>query len=116
MDRLSSKELLVRYRVGKKFYYKSVMDKEEIAKLVAALHGQGVTECDPHESHVFLPVGLVYQLTDEVRHHKGFTAAGGRFEYHLRGVIRRYPQLFEFAKKFFYGVCLKGIWIHFYAV
>jgi len=33
MDRLSLKELLVRYRVGKKFYYKSVMDKEEIAKI-----------------------------------------------------------------------------------
>lgn len=33
MDRLSTKDLLVRYRVGKKFYYKSVMDKEEVAKL-----------------------------------------------------------------------------------
>ena len=33
MDRLSLKDYLVRYRVGKKFYYKSVMDKEEIAKL-----------------------------------------------------------------------------------
>jgi len=33
MDRLGSKEYLIRYRVGKKFYYKSVMDKEEIAKI-----------------------------------------------------------------------------------
>ena len=33
MDRLGSKDYLVRYRVGKKFYYKSVMDKEEIAKM-----------------------------------------------------------------------------------
>lgn len=33
MDRLSTKELLVRYRAGKKFYYKSVMDKEEMAKV-----------------------------------------------------------------------------------
>ena len=33
MDRLSTKELLVRYRSGKKFYYKSVMDKEEMAKM-----------------------------------------------------------------------------------
>lgn len=32
MDRLSQKELLVRYRVGKKFYYKTVSDKEEMAK------------------------------------------------------------------------------------
>lgn len=31
MDRLSSKELLVRYRAGKKFFYKSVMDKQEMA-------------------------------------------------------------------------------------
>ena len=31
MDRLSSKELLVRYRAGKKFFYKSVMDKNEMA-------------------------------------------------------------------------------------
>lgn len=33
MDRLSTKEFLVRYRTGKKFYYKSVMDKEEMAKV-----------------------------------------------------------------------------------
>jgi len=33
MDRLSTKEYLIRYRVGKKFYYKSVMDKEELAKV-----------------------------------------------------------------------------------
>lgn len=32
MDRLSQKELLVRYRVSKKFYYKTVLDKEEMAK------------------------------------------------------------------------------------
>lgn len=31
MDRLSSKELLVRYRSGKKFFYKSVMDRNEMA-------------------------------------------------------------------------------------
>lgn len=31
MDRLSSKDLLVRYRAGKKFFYKTVMDKEEMA-------------------------------------------------------------------------------------
>ena len=31
MDRLSSKELLVRYRTGKKFFYKTVMDKNEMA-------------------------------------------------------------------------------------
>lgn len=31
MDRLSSKDLLARYRVGKKFYYRSVMDKNEMA-------------------------------------------------------------------------------------
>lgn len=31
MDRLSSKELLVRYRSGKKFFYKTVMDKNEMA-------------------------------------------------------------------------------------
>lgn len=31
MDRLSSKELLVRYRAGKKFFYKTVMDKNEMA-------------------------------------------------------------------------------------
>lgn len=30
MDRLSSKDLLARYRVGKKFYYRSVMDKNEM--------------------------------------------------------------------------------------
>ncbi|MBR1681056.1 BlaI/MecI/CopY family transcriptional regulator [bacterium] len=35
MDRLSSKELLVRYRAGKKFFYKTVMDKNEMA--VAAI-------------------------------------------------------------------------------
>ena len=33
MDRLSTKEFLVRYRVGKKFCYKSVMDKEEMARV-----------------------------------------------------------------------------------
>lgn len=32
MDRLSSKDLLVRYRDGKKFYYRSTFDKEEIAR------------------------------------------------------------------------------------
>ena len=32
MDRLTSKDLLVRYRDGKKFYYKSTFDKEEVAK------------------------------------------------------------------------------------
>ena len=31
MDRLSSKELLVRYRAGKKFFYKTVMEKNEMA-------------------------------------------------------------------------------------
>lgn len=31
MDRLSSKELLVRYRAGKKFFYKTIMDKNEMA-------------------------------------------------------------------------------------
>lgn len=31
MDRLSSKDLLVRYRAGKKFFYKTVMDKNEMA-------------------------------------------------------------------------------------
>lgn len=31
MDRLSSKELLVRYRAGKKFFYKTVLDKNEMA-------------------------------------------------------------------------------------
>lgn len=31
MDRLSIKELLIRYRDGKKFYYKSVMDRNEMA-------------------------------------------------------------------------------------
>lgn len=30
MDRLSSKDLLARYRVGKKFYYRSVMDRNEM--------------------------------------------------------------------------------------
>lgn len=32
MDRLSSKDLLVRYRSGKKFYYRSTFDKEEVAR------------------------------------------------------------------------------------
>jgi len=32
MDRLSAKELLVRYRSGKKFYYKTIMDKDEMIK------------------------------------------------------------------------------------
>lgn len=32
MDRLSSKDLLVRYRDGKKFYYRSTFDREEIAR------------------------------------------------------------------------------------
>lgn len=32
MDRLSSKELLVRYRSGKKFFYRTVADKNEMAK------------------------------------------------------------------------------------
>jgi len=32
MDRLSTKDLLVRYRDGKKFYYRSTFDKEEIAR------------------------------------------------------------------------------------
>lgn len=32
MDRLSSKDLLVRYRDGKKFYYRSTYDKDEIAR------------------------------------------------------------------------------------
>lgn len=32
MDRLSTKDLLVRYRDGKKFYYRSTFDKEEVAK------------------------------------------------------------------------------------
>lgn len=31
MDRLSQKELLVRYRAGKKFFYKTVLDKNEMA-------------------------------------------------------------------------------------
>ncbi|MGN0017819.1 MAG: BlaI/MecI/CopY family transcriptional regulator [Candidatus Gastranaerophilaceae bacterium] len=30
MDRLNSKDLLVRYRAGKKFFYRAVMDKEEM--------------------------------------------------------------------------------------
>lgn len=32
MDRLVSKEVLVRYRSGKKFYYRSTIDKNEAAK------------------------------------------------------------------------------------
>ena len=32
MDRLCTKELLIRYRDGKKFYYKSMYEREEIAK------------------------------------------------------------------------------------
>lgn len=32
MDRLVSKGLLVRYKNGKKFFYRSTMDKEEIAQ------------------------------------------------------------------------------------
>ena len=31
MDRLTVKSLLVRYRVGKKFFYKATMQKEEMA-------------------------------------------------------------------------------------
>lgn len=31
MDRLSTKEILVRYKSGKKFFYKSVLDKREMA-------------------------------------------------------------------------------------
>lgn len=32
MDRLVSKDLLVRYKNGKKFFYRSTMDRSEIAK------------------------------------------------------------------------------------
>lgn len=32
MDRLVSKEILVRYRNGKKFYYRSTVDRNEAAK------------------------------------------------------------------------------------
>lgn len=32
MDRLVSKGILVRYRVGKKFFYKSTFDREEASK------------------------------------------------------------------------------------
>jgi predicted transcriptional regulator len=32
MDRLSTKELLVRYRSGKKFFYRTITDKNEMAK------------------------------------------------------------------------------------
>lgn len=31
MDRLNTKELLVRYRAGKKFFYRAVMDKREMS-------------------------------------------------------------------------------------
>ncbi len=31
MDRLTAKSILVRYRVGKKFFYKATMSKEEMA-------------------------------------------------------------------------------------
>lgn len=31
MDRLSLKEILVRYRSGKKFFYRSVLDRKEMA-------------------------------------------------------------------------------------
>lgn len=32
MDRLSSKDLLVRYKNGKKFFYRSTQDRAEVAK------------------------------------------------------------------------------------
>lgn len=32
MDRLSSKDLLVRYKNGKKFFYRSTLDREEVAE------------------------------------------------------------------------------------
>ena len=32
MDRLGSKDLLVRYRNGKKFFYRSTLDREEVAR------------------------------------------------------------------------------------
>ncbi|MBQ3310645.1 BlaI/MecI/CopY family transcriptional regulator [bacterium] len=31
MDRLNSKDILVRYRAGKKFFYRAVMDREEMS-------------------------------------------------------------------------------------
>lgn len=31
MDRLTAKSILVRYKVGKKFFYKAVMDRREMA-------------------------------------------------------------------------------------
>ena len=47
MDRLSSKELLVRYRTGKKFFYKSVMDKQEMA--IAAIKEISSQFCDGND-------------------------------------------------------------------
>lgn len=32
MDRLTAKDLLVRYRNGKKFFYRSTLDREEVAR------------------------------------------------------------------------------------
>ena len=32
MDRLTTKSILVRYKVGKKFFYSAAMDKEEMAR------------------------------------------------------------------------------------
>ena len=32
MDRLGSKDLLVRYKNGKKFFYRSTLDREEVAR------------------------------------------------------------------------------------
>lgn len=32
MDRLTTKSILVRYKVGKKFFYKATMDKNEMAQ------------------------------------------------------------------------------------
>ena len=32
MDRLSTKDLLVRYRSGKKFFYRSTFDRDEVAR------------------------------------------------------------------------------------
>ena len=32
MDRLTVKSILVRYKVGKKFFYKATMDKDEMAR------------------------------------------------------------------------------------
>ena len=66
-----------------------IIGKEEVAELVAALHGQVIAERNPHESRIFLPVWLVDQLTDEIRHHKGFAAARGRLEHQLRRLLRR---------------------------